>query len=143
MRDASAVEEVKKRIPQREPFLFVDEILEQVENKIITSYYVRGDEDFFQGHFPSKPILPGVIIQEALFQSGSLLMSFLIEGLDGKIGVVTRVSNAKFRQIVSPGQKMVMHVEHTENLSNAYFFKSKAMIDNRTVAAVDFCCSLA
>ena len=73
----SSSEEVLKRLPQKDPFLFVDDLIDRTENKIITKYHVTGEEDFFKGHFPDNPIMPGVILQEASFHSGGILMTSL------------------------------------------------------------------
>ena len=73
------MENVKELIPQREPFLFVNDISDRGENTIQTTYKVTGEEEFFKGHFPGNPIMPGVLLQEALFQTGACLMAV---GLD-------------------------------------------------------------
>lgn len=142
-----SIELVKSRIPQREPFLFIDRMISQNGKDIETEYHVRGDEDFFKGHFPERPILPGVIIQEALFQSGALLMSYIREGLSSeeknKIGVVTRVNQAKFRQLVEPGQVLLMRVSLEDEMAGAFIFKGRTYVNDKVVAAVDFTCALA
>ena len=91
---------VLKRLPQKPPFLFVDNEIEHSLTDIKTSYHVTGEEDFFKGHFPDNPIMPGVLLQEAAFQSGALLMSYLKP--DSKLGVVSRVSDVKFKNFVKP-----------------------------------------
>ncbi|MFG1591470.1 3-hydroxyacyl-ACP dehydratase FabZ [Halobacteriovorax sp. CON-3] len=129
---------VKDLIPQREPFLFVDKIVEREGNKIVTSYQVTGDEDFFKGHFPGNPIMPGVLLQEALFQSGACLMA---AGVDGGLGVVAKVSNAKFKNMVRPGDELVMEVELTEQISNAFYFKGKTKVAGKAVLSIEFTCA--
>lgn len=131
-------EEVKNRIPQREPFLFVDKVIELDNNKIQTALQLTGDEDFFKGHFPGNPIMPGVLIQEALFQSGALLMSSS-EG-DG-LGVVTKVSNARFKTMVRPGDELIMEVELVDQISNAFMFKGRAKVAGKTAAMIEFTCA--
>lgn len=128
-------EEIYKLIPQREPFLFLDKIIEKSENKIITSLKLTGDEDFFKGHFPGNPIMPGVLLQEALFQSGAALMSG--KG-DGGLGVVTRVQNAKFKNMAKPGDELLMEVEIVENIGNASYMKGKTTVAGKTILVIEF-----
>ncbi len=133
------MENVKDLIPQREPFLFVDEIVDRGENTIQTLYKVTGEEDFFKGHFPGNPIMPGVLLQEALFQSGACLMAG--KGSDGGIGVVTRVSNGKFKGMVKPGDGLEMSVELVDQAANAFYFKGRTRVDGKVVLALEFACA--
>ena len=122
-------------IPQRPPFLFVDKIIERSDTKIKTTLQVIGEEDFFKGHFPGNPIMPGVLLQEALFQTGAALMAGR-EG--GGLGVVTRVQNAKFKNMVRPGDLLEMEVELTESISNAHFMKGTTKVLGKTVLIIEF-----
>ncbi|EQC44874.1 3-hydroxyacyl-ACP dehydratase FabZ [Bacteriovorax sp. Seq25_V] len=131
-------EVVTDLIPQRAPFLFVDKIIERHETKILTSYQVLGSEDFFKGHFPGNPIMPGVLLQEALFQTGACLMA---NATGGGLGVVTKVSNARFKSMVKPGDELVMEVELVENLDNAFYFKGKTKVSGKTVLSIEFTCA--
>lgn len=130
---------IKELIPQREPFLFVSEVYSLDEKKIVTGLTLSGDEDFFKGHFPGMPVMPGVLLEEALFQSAAILLS---SGSSDKIGVVTRVSNAKFKSIVRPNSKLLMEVELIERLSNASFLKGKTTVDGKTVLVLEFAVAL-
>lgn len=130
-------------IPQRAPFLFIDKVIEFQKNerasKIVTSFKVTGDEDFFKGHFPGNPIMPGVLLQEALFQSGAALMSLISEqSSTNKLGVVTRVQNAKFKNMVKPGDELIMEVELTESLANAHFMKGTTKVSGKSVLVLEF-----
>ena len=135
-------EEVLQRLPQKPPFLFVDSVLQKEESKIRTDYEFSGDEDFFRGHFPDMPVVPAVILQEALFQSGALLMSYMFPEAEGR-GVVTRVGQGKFRQLVKPQMRVEMDVELVEEVGSAYFFKGKTYVEGKTVVALEFACSVA
>lgn len=131
---------IKDLIPQREPFLFVDEVLDFSDGdgntKIKTTLKLTGEEDFFKGHFPGNPIMPGVLLQEALFQSGAALMA--LKSNESGLGVVTRVQNAKFRQMAKPGDVLEMEVELVESLSNAHFMKGVTKINSKTILSVEF-----
>jgi 3-hydroxyacyl-[acyl-carrier-protein] dehydratase len=127
--------EILGRIPQRPPFLFVEKIIEESENKIITSLRLTGEEEFFKGHFPGNPIMPGVLLQEALFQTGALLMS---RKAGNGLGVVTRVQNAKFKNMVRPLDEIVMEVELVEQISNASYMKGKTSVNGKIVLSIEF-----
>jgi 3-hydroxyacyl-[acyl-carrier-protein] dehydratase len=129
------MEEILARIPQRPPFLFVDEIVSEEEGSIVTARTFSADEDFFKGHFPEKPVVPGVLLQEALFQTGALLLS---SGQGAGLGMVTRVGGAKFKRVVGPGDRIEMHVSLVEQVANAYVMKGKITLDSKVAAMVDF-----
>lgn len=131
--------EIKNLIPQREPFLFVDEVTARDEKKIETRRTFRAEEDFFKGHFPGNPIVPGVILQEAMFQSGALLMA---GGEAQGLGVVSRVNGAKFKTMVRPGDTLCMEVELVDQAANAYYFKGKASVNGKVALAIEFACAL-
>lgn len=128
--------DILELIPQRPPFLFVDKIIERAENKIVTSLKLTGEEDFFKGHFPGNPIMPGVLLQEALFQTGAALMALRSDA--GGLGVVTRVQNAKFKNMVRPGDELMMEVELTESISNAHYMKGTTKVAGKTVLVIEF-----
>ncbi|CBW26295.1 (3R)-hydroxymyristol acyl carrier protein dehydrase [Halobacteriovorax marinus SJ] len=131
--------EVLELLPQKPPFLFVDKVIERGEGVITTSLTLTGEEDFFMGHFPGNPIMPGVLLQEASFQSGALLMA----SLSGKgLGVVTKVSNAKFKNFVKPGDELIMQVSLVDQVSNAYYMKAKSTVNGKVVMAIEFSCAL-
>ncbi|NOT77850.1 MAG: beta-hydroxyacyl-ACP dehydratase [Bacteriovoracaceae bacterium] len=122
-------------IPQRAPFLFVDKVIDKNDLMIKTVFKITGNEDFFKGHFPGNPIMPGVLLQEALFQSGAALMS----GLSGAgLGVVTRVQNAKFKNMARPGDELEMEVTLVESLSNAHYMKGVTKVLGKTILVLEF-----
>ncbi len=134
------MEEILASIPQRAPFLFVDKIVERGENQIMTELTLSGEEDFFKGHFPGNPIMPGVLLQEALFQSGALLMSN--KGNGKGLGVVSKVSNAKFKSFVKPGDTLCMQVELVDQIGNAFYMKGKSRVNGKIVVSIEFSCAL-
>ena len=130
---------IKELIPQREPFLFVDTIISRGDKSIETARTFAQDEDFFSGHFPGNPIVPGVILQEALFQTGALLMA---SGENAGLGVVTRVGADKFKQMLHPGDTLVMVVELVDQAANAYYFKGVGRVNGKVAIVIEFACAL-
>lgn len=103
--------EIQKILPHRYPFLLVDKITQFEEGKSITGIKnVTANEPQFTGHFPGNPIMPGVLITEALAQVGAVLLLSMPEN-KGKLGVFTGINNFKFRRQVVPGDTMELHAE--------------------------------
>ena len=131
-------------IPQREPFLFIESIVDRSENSITTSKKLTGEEDFFRGHFPGSPVFPGVLMCESVFQTGALLMALKGESAGGnKKAVVTRIQNAKFKNMAVPGDELHITVDFIEMLANAAFMKGKITANGKTVMTIDFACAIA
>lgn len=130
----------KDLIPQRPPFLFVDKILSYSENKIEASLYLSGEEDYFKGHFPGRPIMPGVLQQEALFQTGALLLALLKKTGERGLGVVAKVENARFKSFLRPKDQLTLKVELKKEMMNAYVFNGKIYKEGKAVTSVDFTC---
>lgn len=105
------IKEIQGVIPHRYPFLLVDRVLElnMENNTIVALKNVSGNESFFQGHFPGHPIMPGVLILEALAQTGAILFHKRVG--PGKIALFLNVKNAKFRKSVHPGDSLMLHAE--------------------------------
>jgi 3-hydroxyacyl-[acyl-carrier-protein] dehydratase len=135
-------EQVLKAIPHRPPFLFVDKIVELTESKIKATREISPDEDFFRGHYPGNPIMPGVLICESIFQTGAILLSRIIGYEGGGTPVLTRVTNARFKNMVKPGATLEMEAEIVEKVSNAFFMKGSAKSDGKTAVTVEFAVSL-
>ncbi len=135
--------EVTKYIPHRPPFLFVDEIIETSYDRIVTRKKIDADEEFFKGHYPGNPIMPGVLLCEAIFQSGAILIAKNIGGEIDGTPVLTRINNAKFKNMVKPGDLVTIEVNLKEKLSNAFFMRGKASVDGKVAVIVEFACCLA
>jgi len=137
------MEQILNAIPHRPPFLFVDKIVELTTTKIKTTKEISPEEPFFKGHYPGNPIMPGVLICESIFQTGAILLSSIIGDAGDGIPVLTRVSNARFKNMVKPGALLELEAELVEKVSNAFFLKGSASVAGKTVVTVEFAVSLA
>jgi 3-hydroxyacyl-[acyl-carrier-protein] dehydratase len=133
-------------IPHRPPFLWVDAILESGATFILTQKEIPEDLDVFKGHYPEHPILPGVLLCEALFQTGALLISLLMKDTDTPqtgVPVITRVEDAKFKRPVVPGDIIQMQVTLKETFSGVWFLKGILRVKEKVAVKTNFCCTLA
>lgn len=138
-------EEIHQRIPHRAPFLWVDRITGQTTDTIETEKDIPVDLDIFAGHYPNHPIMPGVILCEAIFQSGALLISDLMSTEDRQIGqvpVLTRIIGAKFKREVKPGDTISVIVSLKERIGSAWFMKGRLTVAGKTAVQVEFACSM-
>lgn len=116
--------EVEKLIPHRPPFLFVDEIVSHEGDSLVSRRTWRADEYFYQGHYPGAPITPGVLLSEAVFQTGACLMAKLMAGAAGQGGgvpLLSKVSDIRFRLPVYPGDTVTIEVRRTETAGEFHF----------------------
>ncbi|MGN0033881.1 MAG: 3-hydroxyacyl-ACP dehydratase FabZ [Candidatus Limimorpha sp.] len=121
-------EELKNYLPHREPMLLIDEIHIDENNVAHSKYHVRGDEFFLQGHFPGKPVVPGVILCEIMAQSCALLMK---DDLIGKLTFYTGINNVRFKSQVVPGDTVEVESVLTAHRANIYFCDAKLTVDGR------------
>jgi 3-hydroxyacyl-[acyl-carrier-protein] dehydratase len=136
-------EKILAAIPHRPPFLLVDEIIEQTDAKIVGTKRFTGDEDFFKGHYPEFPLVPGVLLCEAAMQCGAVLLSQFVSGENTRIPVATRMNDIRFKRMVRPGETIRMEVELTERLADAFFLKAKVTVENQVAVRFEFACTLA
>lgn len=132
-------------IPHRPPFLFVDRVVEMDDDRIVTTCLADPKADYFRGHYPGEPVMPGVLIAEACFQAGALLIARRLGGYDASKGipVLTRIQDARFRRIVRPGETLRIDVNIDEVVSDAYFLTGRVEVDGASVLRVSFACMLA
>lgn len=126
--------QIKTILPHAYPFLFVDAIvhINLEENEIIGLKNVTVNEPFFQGHFPHVPIMPGVLILEALAQAGGILVHQ--KGYDKKIAVLLNISDAKFRRAVVPGDVLHLHAKGVHISGTGGKIVAKAMLGELVAA---------
>ncbi len=138
-----SLKEIYAAIPHRPPFLLLDEIVEQTESRIVCTKTFTGEEDFFAGHYPDFPLVPGVLLCEAAMQCGAVLLKKHLGNTDGKAPVATRMNNVRFKRIVRPGETICMEVELTERLADAFFLKAKVTVGGKVAVRFEFACTAA
>ena len=127
------VDEIMKVLPHRYPFLLVDGVLEIKEDRIKAFKNISISDPVFQGHFPSYPIYPGVLILEGMAQSAGILLLREIDGVPLFLGV----DNARFKKEVRPGDRLVYEVEVLRKRSNFVKVKCSAYVDGELVASAE------
>lgn len=120
-----ATDEILQVIPHRPPFLFVDEIVEETEDSITAKRFVPETEEFFKGHYPGNPIMPGVLISEAVFQTGAIYLTRMLqrEGKfeEGMVPVLAKINDARFKSIVRPNDTLLITAKYKEKMANFIF----------------------
>ena len=137
------MDEVLRAIPHRPPFLFVDQVVEMTEKNIKAIRKMDPEEAFFKGHYPGYPIMPGVLVCEAIFQTGAILLSRIMTDVGEGVPVLGRINNAKFKQMVKPGDTLELEAELVERMGTAYFLKGRASVRGKTAVTVEYAVTLA
>ena len=135
------IEDIEKILPHRYPFLLVDRIVSLEDTKAVGIKNVTRNEEFFQGHFPGKPIMPGVLIIEALAQVAGILMLTKSEN-SGKLAYFMSIDNAKFRRTVVPGDQLTLKVEILKAKSRTGKARGEAFVEGVLAAEADFMFSM-
>ena len=136
-------QQILDAIPHRDPFLLVDEIVDWTDSQIVCTKLFRGSEDFFAGHYPAYPLVPGVLLCEAAMQAGAILLSRHLAESQGKVPVATRINDVRFKRMVRPGETIRMEVELTERLAGAFFLKAKVTVEGKVAVRFEFACTAA
>ena len=126
------IKEIINIIPHRYPFLLIDKVIKIEENKITAIKNVTANEYYFQGHFPTEPVMPGVLIIESLAQAGAVALLSKDE-FKGKIAYFAGINNAKFRRKVVPGDTLRLEVELTKIRGKAGVGYGIAYVDDKKV----------
>lgn len=130
-------QQIRNTIPHRYPFLLVDRITELEPNvKAIGLKNVSANEPFFQGHFPDAPIMPGVLIIEAMAQVAGILA--FRSGVEGDVVYFMSIEKAKFRKPVTPGDQLKLVVNVLQSRNNVWRFSGEAFVDDKLVAETEF-----
>ena len=137
------LEAIKSAIPHRDPFLLIDEIVEQTDGRIVCRKQFTGDEFWYEGHYPEFPLTPGVLLLESAMQAGAVLLAKVVDDNPDKVPVVTRINNVKFKMIVRPGDTGDLDVTLTEQLAGAYFMDASVRLDGKTAVTFEFACKMA
>tara|TARA_Y100001960_G_scaffold42250_1_gene41511 strand:+ start:285 stop:710 length:426 start_codon:yes stop_codon:yes gene_type:complete len=124
-------------IPHRPPFLFIDKVTEETQDSIKAKKFIDPKEPFFQGHYPDRPIMPGVLIFESIFQAGAVMMGKRIAN-EGRIPVLTRVNNIKLKHAVNPGDTLQIEVKLNDLVSSAAYMSGKASVNGKTAVTLEF-----
>ncbi|RUL65024.1 3-hydroxyacyl-ACP dehydratase FabZ [Dyella dinghuensis] len=139
------VEQIQQLLPHRYPFLLVDRVIEFVpDQSVVTIKNVTINEPFFTGHFPGHPVMPGVLIVEAMAQSAGLLTQLSARSKGGSpssLFYLAKVDNARFNAPVIPGDQLRMEVRLKRLLRNMGIFEAATLVDGKEVASCELMCA--
>jgi 3-hydroxyacyl-[acyl-carrier-protein] dehydratase len=136
------MDDVRAALPHREPFLFVDRILEREPSRIVTEWRADPESAFFRGHYPGRPLVPGVLLCECALQAGAVLCA----GDDapaGAVPVVTKIAEARFRRMVRPGETVRCEVALDERVAGARYMTAKLSCAGESVLRLQFVVAVA
>ena len=136
--------EVMKHLPHRYPFLLIDRVLDYTPGEKLTAIKnVTVNEPFFPGHFPHRPVFPGVLMLEALAQATGILAFKTTEDLpsEDSLYYFVGIDNARFKKPVEPGDQLLMEVEVTKRKRDMWKFSAKASVDGKVVCSADLMCA--
>ena len=131
---------IMEMIPHRYPMLMIDRVVDVIPNvSAVGIKNVSANESFFQGHFPSRPVMPGVLIVESMAQTAAVLVvETLGAEAEGKLVYFMSINNCRFRRPVTPGDSMRIHVQKVQHRGNVWKFSGEARVDERACAEASF-----
>jgi 3-hydroxyacyl-[acyl-carrier-protein] dehydratase len=137
-------EEIAALLPHRYPFLLIDRVIAFEHNKFVTAIKnVTINEPFFQGHFPGHPVMPGVLLIEAMAQAAGMLVKLSDEAKrrQSAIFYLVKVDNARFNRVVVPGDQLRLHVEQRRTVRNMSQFHCEASVEGKVATEADILCA--
>jgi 3-hydroxyacyl-[acyl-carrier-protein] dehydratase len=137
------INEIRRILPHRYPFLLVDSIVEMEPERIVGIKSVTANEPFFQGHFPDFPVMPGVLIVEAMAQTAGVLVLKSIPDRDRKLVLLVAIENAKFRKPVVPGDQLRLEMSVIKRKASVAKMAGRATVNGVVVAEAEVMCKLA
>ncbi len=137
------INDIREILPHRYPFLLVDRIVEMDAERIIGIKNVTANEPFFQGHFPDFPVMPGVLIIEAMAQTAGVLVLKNMEDRHNKLVLLVAIENARFRRPVVPGDTLRMEMKVIKRKASVAKMAGVATVDGAVVAEAEVMCKLA
>jgi len=137
------IQEIMDFLPHRYPFLLIDRVLEfEPQKRVVAIKNVTMNEPFFQGHFPGYPIMPGVLVVEAMAQAGALIMLAEIGDRGSKLAVFTGIEKAKFRRPITPGDQIRFEVNVLSFRSRAGRIEGRATVDGKLACEATLTCAV-
>ena len=136
------IQAIEKILPHRYPFLLIDRILELEDMRVVAIKNVSMNEPFFQGHFPAFPVMPGVLIIEAMAQAAAVLVLNRVEDRENKIVFFASITEAKFRRPVVPGDQLRIEVSFLKLKPSVAKVQGKATVDGQLVAEAEIVATL-
>jgi UDP-3-O-[3-hydroxymyristoyl] N-acetylglucosamine deacetylase / 3-hydroxyacyl-[acyl-carrier-protein] dehydratase len=129
---------IQRILPHRYPFLLVDKIIHlELDKKVVGVKSVTNNEPFFQGHFPGQPVMPGVLIVEAMAQTGGILLLNALPNIEEKLVYFMQINNVKFRKPVVPGDQLILEVELVNKRSKVFIMKGKTFVNDELVCEAE------
>ena len=133
------IDELLKILPHRYPFIMIDKVIKWDKKKSLQAIKnVSINEPYFQGHFPEKPIFPGVLILESMAQAGSLIISDFVDNPSKKLAYLSKVLNFKIHKNVIPGDQLYIEAKLLQHKMNSFKFSVKCFVDQKQVASAEF-----